>query len=276
MVMNARKLADGNAIPRLGLGTWPMDDEQSEVAVKSALGLGYRLVDTAARYGNETGVGRAIAGSDVPREEVFVTSKLRGSQHGYEPALAGFEESRRRLGLEYLDLFLIHWPLPQQGLYVETWKAFVHLRDEGLVRSIGVSNFTAEQIKTIAAETGEWPAVNQIEIHPDFPQNELREWQTDKGVVTEAWSPLGAGGDLLTNAQVEAIAKEHDRSPGQVILRWHLEVGNVPIPKSSRPQRQAENLDVFSFRLTDAEMRSISELDTGNRLGGDPDTHVEL
>jgi diketogulonate reductase-like aldo/keto reductase len=270
-------LSDGRPMPRLGLGTWPMDDRQARQSVAHAVSLGYRLIDTAAAYGNESGVGEAVAEVDVPREELFVTTKLRGAQHGYDLALRGFEESRARLGLDYVDLFLIHWPLPGRGLFVDTWRAFVRLREDGLARSIGVSNFTPEQMERVAAASGVWPAVNQVELHPGFPQHDLREWHAAHGVVTEAWSPLGAGTKLLDEPAVTAIAAAHDRSPAQVVLRWHLQLGAVPIPKSASPERLRENIEVFDFELSREEMGQISALgSSGGRIGGDPDQHVEL
>ncbi|MFI7106273.1 aldo/keto reductase [Nonomuraea sp. NPDC050227] len=270
-------LSDGRAMPRLGLGTWPMDDRQARQAVGHALTLGYRLIDTAASYGNERGVGAAVAESGVPREELFVTTKLRGAQHGYDLALRGFEESRSRLGLDHVDLYLIHWPLPGHGLFVDTWKAFVRLREEGLARSIGVSNFTPEQIERVVDATGVWPAVNQVELHPGFPQPGLLAWLTGHGVATESWSPLGAGGKLLDDPAVTEVAAAHDRTPAQVVLRWHVQLGAVPIPKSADPGRMRHNLEVFDFELSAEEMARISGLGGGgSRLGGDPDHHVEL
>lgn len=267
-------LLDGNAMPALGLGTWPMDDAQAETAVAEALRLGYRLVDTAARYGNEAGVGAGVAASGVPREEVFVTTKLPGAQHGYAEALAGFEESRARLGLDYVDLFLIHWPLPGIDRYVDTWRAFVELRERGLVRSIGVSNFTPEHIERLVAETGVWPAVNQVELHLDFPQHKLRAWHAEHGVVTESWTPLGA--DVLGRAEVVELAGRIGRTPAQVVLRWHVAHGAVPIPKSADPRRMAENLAVFDFELSTEDMAELDGLSRETRLGGAPDHHVEL
>jgi diketogulonate reductase-like aldo/keto reductase len=268
------ELLDGRSIPRLGLGTWPLDDDEAYAAVGTALDRGYRLIDSAARYDNEVGVGRAIADSDVPREEIVVTTKLPGADHGYEQALAGFEESRRRLGLEYVDLFLIHWPLPSVGLYADTWRAFAHLREEGLVRSIGVSNFTSGQIERIVEATGVWPVVNQIELHPDFAQAGARAWHAEHGVVVESWRPLGRG--LLGHPTIGAIAAAHGRTPAQVVLRWHVQLGAVPIPKSGDPERIAENIAVFDFELDDDELAALATLDRDNRLGGDPLTHVEL
>ncbi len=270
------KLLDGHALPLLGLGTSPMDDDGAFAAVTSALETGYRLIDTAARYGNEAGVGRAIAASDVPREQVVVTTKLRGSQHGYDAALAGFEESRRRLGLDHVDLFLIHWPLPGRDLYVDTWRAFVHLRDQGLVRSIGVSNFTPPQIERLVAETGVRPAVNQIELHPDFAQPELCAWLASHDIAIEAWSPLGAGNAILADPVITGLAERHDRSPAQIVLRWHVERGAIPLPRSTNADRIAQNLRVFDFAFSDEDMAALDTLDLGRRRGGDPDTYVEL
>ncbi|WP_433444001.1 aldo/keto reductase [Nonomuraea sp. CA-141351] len=268
-------LSDGRKMPRLGLGTWPMDDEQARQAVTQAIPLGYRLIDTAASYGNEAGVGAAVADADVAREELFVTTKLRGSQHGYDAALRGFEESRARLGLDYVDLYLIHWPLPGRGLYADTWRAFVHLQEQGLARSIGVSNFTPEQIERLVEETGVWPAVNQVELHPGFAQRELLAWHAEHGIVTESWTPLGRGPKLFDEPAVAETAAAHGRTPAQVVLRWHLQLGAVPIPKSADPERMRQNLEVFDFSLTDDEMARISSLG-GGRQGGDPETYVEL
>jgi len=269
-------LNDGRPMPRLGLGTWPMDDPEAERAVGAAIEAGYRLIDTAARYGNERGVGRAVAAAAVPRGELFVTTKLRGSQHGRDEALAGFEESRARLGLDHVDLYLIHWPLPGLDRYVATWRALIELRDLGVVRSIGVSNFTAAHIERLERETGVLPAVNQIELHPDLAQPQMRTWHAAHGIAIQSWSPLGAGSDLLSDPVIQEIAQARGRTPAQVVLRWHVQVGAVPIPKSSSPRRMAENLDVFGFDLDDAEMATLAALDRGNRLGGDPDVYVEL
>jgi 2,5-diketo-D-gluconate reductase A len=270
-------LSDGRPMPTLGLGTWPMDDRQARRSVGHAISIGYRLIDTAAAYGNESGVGEAVAEAAVPREELFITTKLRGAQHGYDLARRGFDESLARLGLDYVDLYLIHWPLPGRGLFVDTWKAFVRLREEGLARSIGVSNFTPEQMERVAGETGVWPAVNQVELHPGFPQHDLREWHAGHEVVTEAWSPLGRGSKLLDEPAVTDIAAAHGRGPGQVVLRWHLQLGAVPIPKSADPDRMRQNLEVFDFDLSAEEMQRITALGSPQgRLGGDPDHHVEL
>jgi diketogulonate reductase-like aldo/keto reductase len=269
-------LNDGRDMPRLGLGTWPMGDAQAEAAVGAAIEMGYRLIDTAARYGNERGVGRALAAAAVPREELFVVTKLRGAQHGYDEALAGFERSRERLGLDHVDLYLIHWPLPGLDRYVATWRAFVELRERGLARSIGVSNFTAAHIERLERETGVLPAVDQVEMHPRLAQAGLRAWLAGRGIAAQSWSPLGARSDLLADPVIAAIARERGRTPAQVVLRWHLQAGAVPIPKSSDPRRLAENLDVFGFALDDGEMAALAALDGDGRIGGDPDVYVEM
>ncbi|MFJ6571855.1 aldo/keto reductase [Streptomyces sp. NPDC091292] len=271
----ARTLNDGTPLPGLGLGTYPMDDAEAERAVAGALDLGYRLIDSAANYRNETGTGRGIARSGIPREDVVVTTKLPGRDHGYEQTLASFEGSRRRLGLEYVDLYLIHWPLPRVDQYVASWRAMIKLRDEGLIRSIGVSNFTEAQIERLERETGVLPSVNQIEMHPLLPQEALRAFHRARGIVTESWSPLGRGGALLDDPAVTAVAKAHDVTPGQAVLRWHTQLGAVPIPKSSDPGRQRDNLDVFGFSLTPDELASITDRPQ-RRLGGDPDHHEEF
>lgn len=268
-------LNDGTSLPGIGLGTYPMDDATAERAVAEAVAAGYRLVDTATNYRNETGTGRGVASSGVAREEVVVTTKLPGRHHGYDETLASFEESRRRLGLEYVDLYLIHWPLPRVDRYVDSWRAMIKLREDGLVRSIGVSNFTAEHIDRLERETGVLPSVNQIEMHPLFPQEELRAALAAKGVAVESWSPLGRGSDLLADPAVTAAAAAHGRTPGQVVLRWHTQSGVVPIPKSADPDRQRENLDVFGFELTEEEMAAISA-PPHRRLGGDPRHHEEF
>ncbi|MFJ9026597.1 aldo/keto reductase [Streptomyces sp. NPDC102259] len=268
-------LNDGTKLPALGLGTWPMDDAEAERAVAEALGLGYRLVDTATNYRNESGVGRGVARGGVPREELVVATKLPGRHHGYEETLASFEESRQRLGLDYVDLYLIHWPLPRVDKFVDSWRAMIKLREDGLVRSIGVSNFTAAHIERLEKETGVLPSVNQIELHPLFPQDELRAFHEAKGVRTESWSPLGRGSALLEDPAVVSVAESLGVTPGQVVLRWHLQLGAVPIPKSSSPERQRANLDVFGFELGPAQLAAIAER-PHRRLGGDPEVHEEF
>jgi diketogulonate reductase-like aldo/keto reductase len=271
----AHTLNDATTLPAVGLGTWPMDDAQAEEAVAGALGLGYRLIDTATNYRNETGVGRGIARADVPREEIVVTTKLPGRHHGYDETLASFEESRRRLGVDRVDLYLIHWPLPRVDKYVDSWRAMIKLREDGLVRSIGVSNFTAAHIERLEKETGVLPAVNQIEVHPLFPQDALRAFHKSKGIVTESWSPLGRGSALLDDPAVISVAEAHGVTPGQAVLRWHLQLGAVPVPKSADPERQRTNLDVFGFELGEAQMAAIADR-VPRRLGGDPEVHEEF
>ncbi|MFG3409339.1 aldo/keto reductase [Streptomyces sp. NPDC048142] len=268
-------LNDGTRLPAMGLGTYPLDDSAAEEAVAGALELGYRLVDTAFTYGNETGTGRGIARSGVPREEVLVTTKVPGRHHGYEDTLASFEESRARLGVEYVDLYLIHWPLPRVDKYVDTWKAMIRLREDGLVRSIGVSNFTASHLERLERETGVLPSVNQIEMHPLLPQEELRAVHAAKGIVTESWSPLARGREVPEDPSTVAIAQDHGVSPGQVVLRWHTQLGAVPIPKSADPGRQRENLDLFGFELTAQELTTIAS-GRQRRFGGAPESHEEF
>ena len=267
-------LNDGRRLPQIGFGTWPLDDVQAQQAVQAALACGYRLIDTAARYGNETGVGRGIAASGVARTEVQLTSKLRGSEHGYDSTLRAFDATLAALGTDYLDLYLIHWPLPMRGLYVDTWRAFVRLRDEGRIRSIGVSNFQPAHIERLQAETGVLPAVNQIELHPDFTQADLRAWHAQQGIAIECWSPLGRG-EVLKDATVARIAQKHGRSAAQILLRWHVQHGLVAIPKSQDPARMKQNLAVFDFALDADDLAVLARLDGEHRQGGDPDTNDE-
>ncbi|WP_395103804.1 aldo/keto reductase [Actinomadura sp. SCN-SB] len=270
------RLSDGRLMPRLGLGTYPMDDATARTAVRGALGLGYRLIDTAASYGNEAGVGQAVADSPVPREEVFLVTKLRGARHGFEEALRGFEESRAALGVGYVDLYLIHWPLPCRRKYVDAWRALIELRERGLARSIGVSNFTPAMIERLVAETGVRPVVNQIEMHPSFTQEATHIWHADHGIVTMSYSPFGRGTGGTRIPEVVRIAEAHDRTPAQIVLRWHVQSGAVPIPKSSCEERMAENIDVFGFELSGEEMARIDAQDSGDRQQGDPDVHEEF
>jgi diketogulonate reductase-like aldo/keto reductase len=268
-------LNDGTTLPAVGLGTSPLDDSEAEEAVADGLRLGYRLIDTAFRYENETGTGRGIARSGVAREEVVVTTKLPGRHHGYEETLGSFEQSRQALGLEYVDLYLIHWPLPRVDKYVESWKAMIRLREDGLVRSIGVSNFNREHIERLERETGVLPSVNQIELHPAFPQDELRALHAAKGIRTESWSPFGRGTRPLEDPAVIAAAQAHDVTPGQVVLRWHTQLDAVPIPRSTNSGRRQENLDIFGFELTADEVALISA-GPRTRRGSDPETHEEF
>lgn len=267
-------LNDGQHLAQIGFGTWPLDDAQAQQAVQSALACGYRLIDTAARYGNETGVGRGIAASGVARDQVQLTSKLRGSEHGFDSTLRAFDATLAALGTDYLDLYLIHWPLPMRDLYVDTWRAFVRLRDEGRIRSIGVSNFQPAHIARLQAETGVLPAVNQIELHPDFTQAGLRAWHAQQGIAIECWSPLGRGA-VLKDAAVARIAQKHGRAAAQILLRWHVQHGLVAIPKSQDPERMRQNLDVFDFALDAEDLAALALLDGDHRQGGDPDTNDE-
>lgn len=268
-------LNDSHSLPALGFGTYPLRDAEAETAVATTLRMGYRLVDSAANYRNETGVGRGIAASGVPREEIVVTTKLPGRHHGYEETLDSFEQSRSRLGLDRVDLYLIHWPLPRVGKYLDSWRAMIELRERGLVRSIGVSNFTIGQLERLRRETGVVPAVNQVELHPMLPQEELRAYHAEHGIVTESWSPLGRGSALLEDPAIGEIARARGVTPAQVILRWHVQLGAVPIPKSANEWRQRENLDVFGFSLTPEEMAAVAARPQ-RRLGGDPETHEEF
>jgi diketogulonate reductase-like aldo/keto reductase len=273
-----RELNDGTTIPAIGFGTSQLSGQKAIEAVGSALREGYRLIDTAASYGNEAEVGEAIRRSDVPREELVVTSKIPGSHHAYDDAIRSTEESLQRLGLERLDLHLVHWPNPKLGRYPETWRALVDLRERGLVRSIGVSNFTEQHLARIIEDTGVTPVVNQIELHPFFPQQGMREVHERLGIVTESWSPLGRRRAPFEAAPVAEAAKRHGVSPAQVVLRWHLQLGALPIPKSSTPERQRENLDVDGFELSGAEVDAITGMaePDGRLFGGDPETFQDV
>jgi 2,5-diketo-D-gluconate reductase A len=260
-------------IPQLGFGVFQVPPKETEEVVARALDVGYRHLDTAAAYRNEGAVGQAIHASGIPRGEIFVTTKCFNDDHGHDKAKHAFKASLERLELEHIDLYLIHWPVPSHDLYVETWQAFIELQAEGLVRAIGVSNFQPSHLERIVAETGVVPAINQVELHPYFQQTGLRHEHSELDIVTEAWSPLGQGLELEDPAIVE-IAEAHSKTPAQAIIRWHLQLGNVVIPKSVTPARIKENFDVFDFELSDAEMETIRELDAGRRIGPDPDTFV--
>ena len=265
LVMN-----NGIQIPQLGFGVFLIPPEETEKAASDALSAGYRLIDTAQGYRNEEGVGAAIASAGIQRDELFITTKLTNSEQGYDKALRAFDESMNKLGLDVLDLFLIHWPQPMFDQYVETWRAFERLLADGRVSSIGVSNFEIEHLERLLAETDVVPAVNQVELHPEFPQEELREFHAEHGILTESWGPLGQGKGLLENPHILDVARGKGRTPGQVVLRWHIQVGNVVIPKSVNPDRIRENIDIFDFELDEADMRAIEQVRTGRRLGADP------
>ncbi len=264
-------LNDGKSLPAVGFGVFQIRPADTEEAVGTALRAGYRHIDTAAAYRNERETGRAVANSGVPREQLYLVTKLWNADQGYDSTLKAFDASMDRLGIDYLDLYLIHWPLPQLNKFVDTFKAFAHLRDQGRIRSIGVSNFEPEHLKLLIDATGIVPAVNQVELHPRLPQTALREVHARLGIATEAWGPLGQG-SLLDDATVMAVAQDCDRTPAQVLIRWHIQLGNIVIPKSVNPERIASNFDVFDFELSTDQMVSISSLDDGKRLGPNPRT----
>lgn len=266
-------LGPNEQIPQLGFGVFQVPAKETELAVAEALSVGYRHIDTAAAYRNEGPVGQAIHASGLSRDEIFLTTKCWNDDHGFEQAKRACRASLERLELSHLDLYLIHWPVPAHDLYVETWKAFVELQAEGLVRSIGVSNFEPEHLERVIAETGVTPAINQVELHPHFQQVGLRREHERLGILTEAWSPLGQGLELA-DATIVEIASEHGRTPAQTIIRWHLQLGNVVIPKSVTPSRIRGNFEVFDFALSDEQMAAIEARDAGTRLGPDPNTFV--
>ncbi|MEU8749084.1 aldo/keto reductase [Streptomyces chartreusis] len=263
-------LNNGVEMPQLGFGVWQVPDDEATRAVGTALEAGYRSIDTAAIYGNEAGTGRAIAASGVPREDIFVTTKLWNGDQGYDSTLRAFDTSLEKLGLEYVDLYLIHWPAPSRDKYVDTYKAFEKLHADGRVRAIGVSNFLPEHLERLFGETSVVPAVNQIELHPHLQQHASRALHAERGIATEAWSPLGSGKGLLEVPAIVAIAQKHGRTPAQIVLRWHLQIGNVVIPKSVTPSRIKENIEVFDFSLDDEDLAAISALNEDRRIGSDP------
>lgn len=263
-------LNDGKSIPQVGLGVWQTPNETAVTAVKVALENGYRHVDTAAVYGNEDGVGEGIRASGVARRDIFLTTKLWNDDQGFDTALRAFEQSLKRLGTDYVDLYLIHWPSPQRGKYRESWKALARLHEEGRARSIGVSNFAAEHLEAIIGDTGVTPVLNQIELHPDFQQKPLRAVHDRLGIRTQSWSPLGQG-QLLANPVIGDVAKALGKSPAQVIVRWHIQHGLIVIPKSVTPSRIVENFKVFDFELDAGAMQALDALDdAGARIGPDP------
>jgi 2,5-diketo-D-gluconate reductase A len=266
-------LHDVVEIPQLGFGVFQVPPEETQRAVEEALEVGYRHIDTAAAYRNERGVGAAIAASGIPREELFVTTKLWNTHQGYESTLGAFEKSLHRLGLDHVDLYLIHWPVPTEGRALETWRAFERIHGEDRSRTIGVSNFRIEDLEELEREADTLPTVNQVELHPHLQQSELRAWHREHDIATEAWSPL-AQGELLVNETISAVATRHGKTPAQAILRWHLQLGNVVIPKSVTPARIKENFEIFDFELSDDDMTEIAALDVGRRTGPDPANFV--
>ncbi|WP_337063312.1 aldo/keto reductase [Kineococcus sp. G2] len=263
---------NGVTVPQLGFGVWQVGDDEVVPAVETALEAGYRHIDTAAIYGNEAGVGRAIANSGIARDELFVTTKLWNAEQGHDSTLRAFDASLERLGLDAVDLYLIHWPVPKADAYVDTWKAFEKIYADGRARAIGVSNFEPHHLERLAGEADVVPAVNQVELHPFLQQAQLRADDARRGIVTEAYSPLSSGKGVIDDPTITALAQAHGKTPAQVVLRWHVQLGNLVIPKSVTPQRIRENIDVFDFELSDADMAQIAGLDRADgRVGSHPD-----
>lgn len=268
--MNFVTLNNGLKMPQLGFGVWQVEDEQATAAVAKAIEVGYTSIDTAMIYKNEQGVGKAIAQSPVPREELFITTKVWNSDQGYENTLRAFDESLERLGLEYIDLYLIHWPTPQYDQYVDTYKAMEKLYREGRTKAIGVCNFDIEHLERLFNECEVKPVLNQIECHPYLAQNELKEFCAKHDIFVEAWSPLEQGGNVLKEEAVVTIAEAHGKTPAQVVLRWHLQNNSIVIPKSVTPSRIEENFNVFDFELSESDMAEINKLDRNQRKGPKP------
>lgn len=263
-------LNNGIEMPQLEFGVWQVPDSEAAEAVTTAIESGYRSIDTAAIYENEKGTGKAVAASGVAREELFITTKLWNSEQGYDSTLRAFDASLEKLGLDYVDLYLIHWPVPAKDAYIDTYKAFERIYADGRAKAIGVSNFLPEHLERLLGETSVVPVINQIELHPQLQQAESRAFHAKHGIATEAWSPLGSGRGLLEVPTVVAIARKHDRTPAQVVLRWHLQTGNVVIPKSVTPSRIAENIDLFDFELDADDLAAFAALDEDRRLGPNP------
>lgn len=272
------ELNDGHKIPAIGFGTYALNGAAGAEKISNAIDMGYRLIDTAFNYENEGAVGRAVSQSGVPREELLISSKLPGRHHAYKEAITTIEESLYRAGLDYYDFYLIHWPNPKVDLYVEAWQAMIEARKRGLIRTIGVSNFLPEHIQRLIKETGVAPSLNQIELHPHFDNDTLRTWNREQGIVTESWSPLGRGSSILENEQIAQIGQAYNKSISQVILRWHVQLGSVPIPKAASAEHQRDNLNIFDFELTEDEMAVISGLSSpsGRIDDQDPATYEEF
>ncbi|MDR0536154.1 MAG: aldo/keto reductase [Puniceicoccales bacterium] len=265
------QLNDGHHIPQFGLGTWLTPPDAVLPAINAALACGYRAIDTASIYNNEAAIGEALRDSGIPRSQIYLTTKVWNTDQGFDSTLRAFDESLAKLGTDHADLYLVHWPIAMHGKYLDTWKALVRLRAEGRARSIGVSNFQIEHLKRVIGETGVVPAVNQIELHPDFTQDALRAFHARHGILTESWSPLAQGKVLLTSPVVQKVAAKHQRTPAQVILRWHIDLGLVVIPKSITPARIRENFDIWGFKLDSNDLAELATLDADNRIGPDPD-----
>lgn len=266
---------DGQTAPQLGLGTWKTTGDAVLPAIKAAVSSGYRAIDTAYIYYNEAEIGQAISQCGVPREDLFITTKVWNNRHGHDSTKAAFQESLDKLQLDYIDLFLIHWPVPKEANYIDTWKALIELRDEGGAKSIGVCNFEERHLQKLLDNTGVIPVVNQVELHPYFQQQELRDYHSAQGIITEAWSPLGQG-QALTDPVILSIAQKHKVSAAQVIIKWHIQLGNMVIPKSTHTERIKQNFQVWQFRLDDDDMARIATLDKGERIGPDPERFHDM
>ena len=275
MTIPSVQMNDGRMIPQIGLGTWPLKDDDAPAVIVTAIEAGFRHIDTAFRYGNQKGVGQGVRDSGIARQELFITTKLDGEFQGGDKAVAGLDDCLRQLGTDYVDLLLIHWPIPARDEYVSTWQTFERLQASGKVRSIGVSNFKPAHLEHLAAQTNVVPATNQIQLSPRITRTDHVAYDAAHGIVTVSWSPLGQGSDLLQDGVLAQIAARHGKTPAQIVLRWNIELGLVPIPKSANKQRIAENLAIFDFRLSAAEVAAISALDTGaeKRVDSDVDGH---